>query len=172
VGERVVLDFDVTGAFTEDFRRRFVGGITSRVRIRMFLLDAQRREVAEAERSCEMRFDVWEELIQVKVRDDDRVSRRWLRVVDQAFQRCGQIAVELGRPTDFRQRPAPRLLVEVALNPVSDELLERTREFMSNPQGGGGGRSIFSAIARLFRSSKSASGEEFLFASSPLKGVP
>ncbi|MGF1510871.1 MAG: hypothetical protein ACFB9M_15365 [Myxococcota bacterium] len=170
--EEVEVNFDVTGAFTEDFRRRFVGGITSRVRIRMFLLDTLRREIASAERKCEMRFDVWEELIQLKVQDGSTASRQWLRVVDEAFRACGQVSIILGEQDDYLRRPAPRLIVEVALNPVSDELLERTREFMSNPRGGGGGRSIFSAIARLFRSNKSAGGEVFLFASSPLQGVP
>jgi hypothetical protein len=158
--------FDVTNAFTEEFRRRFLGGITGRVRIRAFLLDDQRREIAEAERTCEMRFDVWDEIVRVRIQDGAEVQREMVRLVDAAFRRCGRVVIPLGRPADYRR--GPRLLVEVALNPVSEELLERTREFMSNPGLSGGGRSIFSAIARLFRSKASASGEVFLFASSRL----
>ncbi|MEM6862524.1 MAG: hypothetical protein AAF627_17455 [Myxococcota bacterium] len=161
--ERPRLSFDVTNAFTEGFRRRFLGGITGRVRIRAFLLDRERRELAEAERTCEMRFDVWDEIVRVRIQDGAEVQREIVRLVDAAFRRCGEVEIPLGRPEDYQA--GPRLLVEVALNPVSEELLERTREFMSNPGGSGSGRSIFSAIARLFRSKASASGEVFLFAS-------
>jgi len=161
--ERPRVRFDVTNAFTEDFRRRFLGGITGRARIRVFLLGPQRQELAEAQRTCEMRFDVWDEIVRVRIQDGAEVQREIVRLVDAAFRRCGQVAIPLGRPADYRK--SPRLLVEVALNPVSEELLERTREFMSNPGGTAGGRSIFSAIARLFRSEASASGEVFLFAS-------
>lgn len=159
--------FDVTGAFTEDFRRRFVGGMTSRARIRVFLLGPDRRELAEARRECEMRYDVWDELVRLEIRDGGDVQRDMMQLVDRSIRRCGEVELAIGAPADFAR--GARLLVEVALNPVSEELLERTREFMSNPRGGGGRGSIFSAIARLFRSSEGAEGETFLFASPPLR---
>lgn len=168
-GPRLTVTYDVTTAFTEAFRRRFLGGITSRVRIRTLFVDLGGDEIGRSERRCEMRFDVWDEVAFVQVTDDEDEQRRPFRIVDRALRACGVLdAVEM-LPARVLPDRGFRILSEVALNPVSEELLEKTREFMSNPSGSSGNRlSFFGAIARLFRSDRSAQGESFLFRSAPL----
>jgi len=165
----VRVTYDVTNAFTESFRRRFLGGITSRVRIRTLFVDLDGDELGRFERRCELRFDIWDEVAYVRVEDDSTQVRRVYRLVDRALEACGVVEDVAMVPAGVLPRSGFRILAEVALNPVSEELLEETREFMSNPSGSSGNRqSFFGAIARFFRSNRTAQGESFLFRSRPL----
>lgn len=167
---RLIVSYDVTTALTESFRRRFLGGITSRVRIRTLFIDLDGDEIGRFERRCEMRFDVWDEVAFLRLTDDGDDRRLAYRLVDRALQACGELDRVGMVPIEVLPTDGFRILSEVALNPVSEELLEKTREFMSNPSGTSGGRpSFFGAIARLFRSNRSAQGESFLFRSPPLE---
>jgi hypothetical protein len=164
------VSYDVTNAFTESFRRRFLGGITSRVRIRTLFVDLDGDEIGRFERRCEMRFDVWDEVALVRVTDDATDRQLLFRLVDRALRACGVLEQVPMIPIGLLPDRGFRILAEVALNPVSEELLEKTREFMSNPSGSSGNRpSFFGAIARFFRSDRSAQGESFLFRSTPLR---
>ena len=169
-GGALAVSYDVTTAFTESFRRRFLGGITSRVRIRTLFVDLDGDEIGRFERLCEMRFDIWDEVAFVQVTDDATDRRLLFRLVDRALRACGVFEEAPMVPAGLLPDQGFRILAEVALNPVSEELLEQTREFMSNPSGSSGNRpSFFGAIARFFRSDRSARGESFLFRSTPLR---
>ncbi|NJK89289.1 MAG: hypothetical protein HC923_07695 [Myxococcales bacterium] len=168
--ERLEVSFDVTNAFTEAFRRRFLGGITSRARIRTIFVDSSGREFGRFERVCEMRFDVWDELAYVRISDEPDVRSSAYRLVDDALSACGSVDSVDMLPVSVVPLESFRVLTEVVLNPVSEELLDKTREFMSNPSGASPSRpSIFGALARLFRSNDAARGESFLFRSPELR---
>jgi hypothetical protein len=163
--------FSVTSAFTESFRKRLGGGLTSRVLLELALLDAAGAVIASAERGCELRLDVWDDVVHVRVREGAELQTLKFPLIDDALKTCGSVeGAPLGdlallvRPGDYR------LEVRVALNPISPELLERTREFMSNPRGARGGRTraLFGAVARLFRAEAERGGEAFVFRSASL----
>lgn len=168
---RATVSFDVTGAFTESFRRKLNGGLTSRVLIEMELFDPNNSSVAATVRACQLRLDVWDDVIFTGVTDEDKSRRKTFAIVDEALKYCGIVD---GAPiADLPLLTEPRgyrLMVRVALNPVSPEVLDRTREFMANPRGTAGGRprAFFGAVAKLFRSDSTAAGERFLFQSAPL----
>ena len=170
VGKTVATRFDITPAFTEDFRKRLRGGLTSRVLLETLLLDPQRKPLLARVRSCEMRLDVWDELVYVRIRDATRVRRRTFQLIDDALRACGRVDSALGEAAAMTARTGYRLQVTVSLNPVSEELLERSREFTSNPRGTAGGRprAFFGAVARLFRSESDIRGTTFVFRSRPL----
>lgn len=171
VGKTVATRFDVTSAFTEDFRKRLRGGLTSRVLIESLLLGPGPDEALLARvRSCEMRLDVWDELIYVRIRDATRVRRRTFRLIDDALRACGRVDTALGEAAVLTADTGYRVQATVSLNPVSDELLERSREFTSNPRGTTGGRprAFFGAVARLFRSKSDITGTTFVFRSRAL----
>jgi hypothetical protein len=141
------------------------------VLVALSLVDDQGQPVAGALRSCELRLDVWDDRVHVRIRDGARRRGGAFALVDDALRACG-VVEDLSVAELFAlARPGPyRLSVRVALDPVSPELLERTREFMSNPRGvpGGQPRALFSAVARLFRSETDVGGESFLFRTGPL----
>lgn len=172
VNQVVTAELNVTSSFTEQFRKKLGGGLTSRVLIEVVLQDASGNDLSVRVRSCQLRLDVWDDLYYVGVRDGSRQRRGTFASVDEALAACGAVSdfqlvdLELlGSGTSYR------VLVNVALNPVSPELLERTREFMSNPRGSAGGRprAFFGAVARLFRSDAAAGGETFAFKSGLVK---
>ncbi len=172
VGATVSVTFDVSVAFTEAFRKKLAGGLTSVAVIDLVLVDADANELSVRSRECRLRLDVWDDNIYVFLQDGPRVRRSTFQVIDDALKACGQVA-ELPL-TELGALPAERgyrLLVRVSLNPVSAELLERTREFTANPRGNVSGRprAFFGAVARLFRSDEAAAGTVFVFRSAPLE---
>lgn len=165
--DRLAVTFDVTSAFTERFRRRYAGGLTNRVLIRISWLDADRL-VDEHVRQCEMRFDVWDETSLVRILDEGREQRRATPLIEEALQACGRVSdLVMVKADEVDPSRDQRVRVEVALNPVSEALVERARQFMSNPQGGDR-RTFFGTLARLFRTREAALGETFTFQSQSL----
>lgn len=173
-GQLVTASFDVTSAFTETFRRRLGGGLTSRVLIEVELVDASGTSVATTVRACQLRLDVWDDVLFVAVTDADRTRRNKFVLTDDALRACGRVEdVPITERSLLGKRSGYRLIARVALNPVSSEVLDRTREFMANPRGTSGAgarpRAFFGAVAKLFRSDSTASGERFAFRSQPLE---
>lgn len=168
---RVTASFDVTSAFTESFRRKLSGGLTSRVLIEVELVDGSGDDVLKTVRACQLRLDVWEDVLFVGVTDEERTRRKNFLLVDDALRACGVVEALPLAPLDALEPGSRyRLVVRVALNPVSLEVLDRTREFMANPRGTGSGRprAFFSAVARLFSGESDSGGERFAFRSSLL----
>lgn len=172
--EQLLAHFDVTSAFTEDFRKRLSRGLTSRVFLEMALLDANQTTIVTTLRSCELRVDTWAEVVIVRIQDGARVKRRNIVLIDEALRECGRVEGLVVADMALLTRSfGYRLEVTISLNPVSPELLERTREFTSNPKGtGSGAKAFFGAVARLFRSGAGAGGESFLFRSPPFGRPP
>src|SRR5215467_6447117 len=71
-GNTVTASFDVTGAFTESFRRRLSGGLTSRVLIEIELEDSAGTAIATEVRACQLRLDIWDDVLYVAVTDAER----------------------------------------------------------------------------------------------------
>lgn len=167
----VVATFDVTGAFTDRFRRKLGGGLKSQVVIEMSLRDPNGVEVASNIRECQLRLDIWDDLLAVGFREADRQVRQKTPVIDTGLAVCGRVErASLGRLPALTRAQGYRLMVTVTLNPISEELLQKTREFLANPRGrpAGGQRTLFGAVSRFFRSNDASGEERFVFLSNPL----
>jgi hypothetical protein len=171
-GGEAVAGFDVTSAFTEAFRHRLAGGLTSRVVIEMTLVDENDLPLGYSVRECQLRMDVWDDVLYVLIRDANRPAiRKKLLLIDEGLKSCGQVdKAVLADFASVPRRPSYRLAVAVSLNPVSSELLQHTREFMANPNDTrpGNSTSFFGTVARLFISKPNMGGERFVFRSGPL----
>ncbi len=167
VAQTIATRYDVTSAFTEDFRKRLSGGLTSRVVIETLLLAPDGAPMAARVRSCKLRLDVWDELVYAQIRDSTRVRRRTFRLIDDALRACGRVDTAIADEAMIRAETGYRVQATVSLNPVSEELLERTREFTSNPRGSveGRPRAFFGAVSRLFRTESDIRGSVFVFLS-------
>jgi hypothetical protein len=97
-------------------------------------------------------YDVWEEIFHVTVRDPTNPRGRRLTFAGwdelQAF--LGDLqGIPLG-PSSAIATGAWAVQVRVELNPISEELLERTRELIADPTAGsrsGPSRSVLGAMA-------------------------
>lgn len=153
-GGRLVARLDLHAAFPEELRRTFGNGLTNVVSLHVALLPEGGEEpVSLFVRVVEARYDVWEETYAVLVRDPQ--SPRGRRLVARSWEELRSL---LSDAHDLDLAPLSalgggswRLRARVELNPVSRELLERTREYIANPptgvRGGSPSRSVLGAMA-------------------------
>ena len=163
--------FSILNAFTESFRKRMGNGLRSRAVLAVELIDNTGDILAIRQRKCELKLDVWDDRVYAIITDaPDRVRQRAFALIDDALKACGRVdlpIVTLDRLTS----PAYRLRVRIALNPISKEMLNRSRIFMSNAQGTASSRTpaFFGAVARLFEMESEAGGTVFVFESGRLQ---
>ncbi|MBI5070104.1 MAG: hypothetical protein HZB56_17855 [Deltaproteobacteria bacterium] len=153
-GGRLWARLDLRTAFPEELRRTFANGLTNVVSLHVALLPEGGDEPAALfGRVVEVRYDVWEERWVVQVRDPQ--SPRGRRLVVRGWEELrGLLAdardLDLG-PVAALGAGRWQLRARVELNPVSRELLERTREYIANPPSGVRGatpsRSVLGAMA-------------------------
>jgi hypothetical protein len=167
-GGQLSVSFDVSDAFTEKFRQRLKGGLTRRAIIMIQLQDRAEETIASVERLCQIRLEIWDDVLYVQTitAGKEQITRHIL--FDDALRACGKLKnLELARLETVSTRTPLSVGVRVVLNPVSSELLERAREFTSNPNGSGPGQSqaFLGAVGRLFGGASNNEGESFIFRS-------
>lgn len=154
-GGRLVARLDLRRAFPDDLRRTLGNGLTNVVAFQAALLPFRGEDPAAVfVRVVELRRDVWEGSWTVVVRDPQSPAGR--RLVAATWEELRELLaderdVDLGPMSELRQGTW-EIRVRVDVNPVSKELLDRTREFLANPPTGlrGSGapsRSVLGAIA-------------------------
>lgn len=153
-GGRLWARLDLRSAFPEELRRTFANGLTNVVALHVALVPEGGDEPAALfGRVVEARYDVWEESWVVQVRDPQ--SPRGRRSVVRGWEELRALLAD-ARDLDLGAVAALgegtwQLRARVELNPVSRELLERTREYIANPPSGVRGanpsRSVLGAMA-------------------------
>ena len=153
-GGRLWARVDLRSAFPEELRRTFANGLTNVVSVHVALLPEGGEEPAALSgRVVEARYDVWEESWAVLVRDPQ--SPRGRRLVIRSWEELRALLadardLDLG-PVAALGDASWHLRARLELNPVSRELLERTREYIANPpsgvRGGTPSRSVLGAMA-------------------------
>jgi len=153
-GGRLLARLDLRAAFPEELRRTFANGLTNVVALHVTLLaEGGGEPAALAGRVVEARYDVWEESWGVVVRDPQNPRGR--RLVIRGWEELRALLAD-ARDLDLGPVAALgdgrwQLRARIELNPVSRELLERTREYIANPpsglRGGSPSRSVLGAMA-------------------------
>lgn len=152
-GGRLAGRLDLRAAFPDELQRTFGNGLTNVVALHVALEPAAGEEpLALFVRVVEVRYDVWEESYGVIVKDP--ASPRGRRLQARGWT---ELRALLGDARDLDLGPARapagpvRLAARVEVNPVSAELLARTREFIASPptgvRGGPPSRSVLGAMA-------------------------
>ena len=165
----IVADFTVVSAFSDTFKRRILGGLTSTVQINIRVVSSEGQTLDHARRYCEIAYDLWTEEYTVSIEDHHREKKiaSTHHLLDDALEICGH-------PKDLPvlgpkfTKPRRNFIMEtmLILNPVSEELIKRSRQFVTNPHGGARSRSrsVLEAVANLFRArSGGALGETIEF---------
>lgn len=171
--ERVTADFSVAPAVDDEFRRRVDGGLESRVEIATRLLDARGETVGRGGRTCKLLYSLWDEQVFLTLKDDDQPRARVFvfDTVEPAIAACVEVAgLSVGLAGALSLAKGYRLQVRVVLNPVSEDMVERSRQFITNPRGGARARpnAVLGAVAELFGGWEGALGGVSAFVSPPL----
>jgi hypothetical protein len=151
-GGRVVTSLDLGPAFPPDLRRLLSNGLTNVIAFHVALLpEVGDTPVALYGREVDVLYDVWDETYGVTVKDTaaPRGRTRTFASFDElrAFLADAR-GIDLGPLAELDEG---RWVIQTRLevNPVSKELLERTREFIANPGAGRGtpSRSVLGTMA-------------------------
>ena len=172
---RAVADADLAPAFPADLERLLGNGLTNVVAIHLSLAPARGGDpVAVWAREVQVLYDVWDEAYGVVVRDPSAPRGRRSTVATFAELRrlLSEVkAAGLG-PASALEGDAWILTARVELNPVSKELLARTRELIANPtagaRGAGPSRSVLGAMASYLLREPPAGAEVRVLRSRPL----
>ena len=160
--------FDVTTAFTEAFRRRVTNGLRQTVIVEATLFGPSGAVLGRGLRTCYFKLDVWDDILNVRIREVNRRFERGFTLIDRGLRQCGSVEeLRLADAGLLVTEAGYRVEVVVLLNPVDPETLQSAREFMSNPRGTRDSqpRTFFGAVARLFSDERDTGGEEFVFTS-------
>jgi hypothetical protein len=173
-GGRLLARLDLRPAFPDELRRTFASGLSNVVVLQVALVpEGGELPASLFVRELDVRFDVWEETYAVTVKDP--VSPRGRRLTVRSWD---ELRALLADARDLDVAPLAALEAEgrcsldarVELNPVSPELLQRTREFIFNPpsgvRGGPPSRSVLGAMASYLLTGE-GSGEVHRFRSRP-----
>lgn len=172
--DRLSATLDLGPAFPEEALRRLGNGLTNVISIVVALVPEEGGPpIAAASRIVEVLYDVWEEDFTVTVRDP-RLPRPVRRALpDQAA--LGRLLAGTGAFDLGPLGPLPaggfRLEARVEVNPVSAELMARTRELLANPgtssRPGAGTRSVLGAAAGFLLREPAPSDDVALLRSRP-----
>jgi hypothetical protein len=165
---------DLAPAFPPDLQKQLSNGLTNVIALHVALLPERGGDaVALYGREIDVLYDVWEDTYSVTVKDPQAPRGRRL-----LFPRFPELRSFLAQARDVDLGPvdglgSSRWVVQTRfeLNPISKELLERTRQFITNPaasnRAGTPSRSVLGAMASYLLKSADTGAEVVLFRSRP-----
>jgi hypothetical protein len=165
---------DLAPAFPPDFQKQLSNGLTNVIALHVALSPERGGDpVALYGREIDVLYDVWEETYSVTVKDPQ--APRGRRLVFPGFPELRSFlaqarGIDLG-PIEGLGAARWVLQTRFELNPVSKELLERTRQFITNPAAAGRtgtpSRSVLGAMASYLLKSAETGTEVVQFRSPP-----
>jgi hypothetical protein len=173
-GARLTVTLDLGPAFPPSLQKQLSNGLTNVIAVHVTLVPERGSEPeAIFGREIDVLYDVWEETYGVTVKDPESPAgrRRTFRRFDdlRAFLAEAR-AIDLG-PVSELGSGSWVVQTRVEINPVSKELLERTREFIANPaaagRSGAPSRSVLGAMASYLLKGADPGADVHVFRSPP-----
>ena len=170
---RLVTTIDLAPAYPPELQRQLSNGLTNVITVHVALVpDGGGEPVALYGREVDVLYDVWEETYGVVVKD--AAAPRGRAMVFPSFTNLRAFlaearAIDLGPLSELA---GGRWVVQtrVELNPISKELLEKTRDFIANPGAGARGapsRSVLGAMASYLLKGADPGADVHVFRSAP-----
>lgn len=135
--------------------RKLSSGIPIVIAMRAYVLpEGESEPVALAVRSCRVVYDLWDEVYRVRVTGPDGDKSTAAINVEGVLRQCGEVRAfpVVGRAVLEPGRPH-FLGIIAEVNPVSPEMLEQMRRWVSRPAGSTGigpGDALFGSFVGLF----------------------
>ncbi len=169
-GGHLLATVELSAAFPPTLQRQLSNGLTNVLALHVTLQpEGGGDPVALYGRTIDVLYDVWEESYAVTVKDPE--TPRGRRMI---FPRFGELKTFLSEARGVDLGPVDELGSErwvvqtrLELNPVSQELLQRTRELIANPGSARGSpsRSVLGAMASYLLRNAETGADVHLFRS-------
>jgi hypothetical protein len=137
-----------------DLVKKLSSGLPMVIAMRAYVYrEGQDTPVALAPRVCRVVYDLWDEVYRVHVSEPER-ERDQAAVLDGVLRMCTEARdLAVVRRGLLEAKQAYYLAVVVDVNPVSPEIIEQMRRWMSRPTGSTGiapSDALFGTFAQLF----------------------
>ena len=170
--ERTVLK--ATFGFRDTLDGKAIDKVTSglpwTIAVRAFLFrDGQSAPVALAGQTCRITFDLWDEVYRAEIFSASGDRRQIVPTLEGALSLCTDLrslSVAAQRVVDNRFRH--RLAVVAEVNPISPEMIEQLRQWVSRPAASAQlrpGDALFGSFAGLFMRELGKSDQTIVFRS-------
>lgn len=135
--------------------RKLSSGIPIVIAMRAYVLpEGESEPVALAVRSCRVVYDLWDEVYRVKVSGPEGEKSTAAINVEGVLRQCGEVrAFPVVARAVLQAGRAHFLGIIAEVNPVSPEMLEQMRRWVSRPAGSTGigpGDALFGSFVGLF----------------------
>ncbi|MBX2813077.1 MAG: hypothetical protein KTR25_14780 [Myxococcales bacterium] len=172
--DRILATFSIIPVFTDSFKKRINGGLESKVEVLTQLLDREGSIVGSGHRSCKFLYLLWDETLYVSVSDNGAQQPYVDKFKDvaPALAACGKIHnLRVALAGALTLADGYVLQVSTILNPVSEELVRRSRQFVTNPRGSrsGSSKNLLITLAGLFGRRGNTLGDVHELRSFPLR---
>jgi len=168
----LLASFKLNGIIDDELRERIGSGLTNRLVITIWLESVEgSRRGAEKLHVRQAVFDVWDENHILEIMDDQAVKKKKIRDKNEVLADLVTFNdLNLAYPKPFKSGKYT-IQADVNVNPPSKELIEKAKEYLSDPDGSrrlSAGRTAFGSFARTFiPSSISEKGRVYHFVSLP-----
>ncbi len=171
-GKGYLLSFECPEIFSDRVRQRLSSGFTSRVVLSVRVTGLKGKElIAQGMSHYSIRYDIWEERFAVRVEDLGGRQDFKIRTMDELVKRFGVVrSMYLAKASTLPNNEVVRISVRIVVNPASEELRRKVREYVANPDGRsdlGVPRSFFGSFSRIFVDEKKLQADALLLYQSP-----
>jgi hypothetical protein len=130
-------------------------GLPNVITMRAYLYrDGDDRPIALAVRRCDVTYDLWAEVYAIRVTEQGRVRNTAELSVEGVIRQCGEARdLAIADRSQLTAGQAYFIAAIVDVNPISPQLLEQMRKWMSRPRGSAGagsGDAIFGSFTEVF----------------------
>lgn len=140
----------------EKIRKKLMSGLPTTIATRAYVFDDtdSKEPVALSAKTCRVVYDLWDEVFRIEQRQAGRKRNTVAVNLEGVMRRCTEarrLALEQVKGLDEKKPYFVGVLVEV--NPLSKEMLERIKRWVSRPNGAGKverGDSLFGSFVGLF----------------------
>lgn len=176
-GEFVVAEVQAPGVVDAKLRERLRSGLTNRLELEVSLSpEGLGGENVTATLRVEVVYDLWDERYVVQAQGAGGPSATQLESLEQVTAHLARpLRLPLARLADLDVSRRYRIEAVLAVNPVSQKVIERSREMMSPSQTGLGDaqpRSLLGSVARIFFNVSTDHGGRVLRGVTPYTHLP
>jgi hypothetical protein len=131
--------FSYRDAFTKKVRKKLTSGLPTRVLVQVALESKDKgKPVSYWARAIEIVYDLWEEDFVITMEDNRGRRRTRVKTVDETINLAGILWRTRIAKTGGLKPGLYRLRFVAEVNPVSKEMVENIRRWLSRPSGGHG----------------------------------
>jgi hypothetical protein len=173
------LELSMTFAevFNKRHRKRLKSGFTSQILVHAQLLEHKKgTPLAQAIMQYKIIYDMWEEKFVVRSEGPTGDRDFQLGSMEELVKKCGALdRLQLTPVVELPSGMKYRIEVRIVVNPMSERLRKKVREYLSNPDGSshiGSPRSFFGSFSKIFVDEKAFQADAVYTYRSPKKVLP